>query len=39
MKEVNDNSEKQLPALTAEDAARYGERTGQGIRKRDPEKY
>ena len=39
MKEVNDNSDKQLPALTAEDAALYGERTGQGIRKRDPEKY
>jgi DNA-directed RNA polymerase specialized sigma24 family protein len=39
MKKVNDNSDKQLPALTAEDAALYGERTGQGIRKRDPEKY
>ena len=39
MKEVNDNSDKQLPALTAEDAALYGERTGQGVRKRDPEKY
>jgi hypothetical protein len=29
----------QLPALSGEDAAMYGRYTGQGIRKRDPEKY
>ena len=35
----NNNDDTQVPALSGADTKLYGNYTGQGIRKRDPEKY